>query len=220
MAKQALIVWGGWNGHTPQACAELFKVELEAADFNVSLENTLDVFTDTSRLQAVDLIVPIWTMGDLSKEQRQGLIEAVHNGAGLAGFHGGVLDAFRNHPQYQFMIGGQWVSHPGNADTQYTVRISDNNHPITDGLNDFELERTEQYYLHLDPGVHVLCETTFTGEYGDASTYPNGVVMPYAWTCAFGSGRVFVAAWGHTDKDFDVPEARELVKRGMVWASR
>lgn len=218
--KQAMIVYGGWDGHTPKQSAEVFAPELERAGFNVSMEDSLEVYADHARVRAMDLIVPIWTGGELTGPQWQGLSEAVYGGTGIAGFHGGIIDAFRAHTGYQMMTGGQWVAHPGNAEAKYEVRITDRAHEITTGLGDFVLANTEQYYMHVDPGVHVLCETTFTGEYGDAKTYPAPTVMPYAWTRAFGEGRVFVAAWGHTYKDFDVPEARQLVTRGMLWASR
>jgi len=218
--KKALIVWGGWNGHTPKESADVFAPELERSGFDVTMEDALEVYADGERLKETDLIVPIWTAGDLTGEQWQGLSTAVYSGVGVAGFHGGIIDAFRNHPGYQFMTGGQWVAHPGDADAEYRVDIVDREHEITTGISDFVLRNTEQYYIHVDPGVHVLCSTTFTGDYGDPSTYPHPTVMPYAWTRTYGDGRVFVAAWGHTYQDFDVPEAKEIVKRGMLWASR
>ena len=220
MAKQALIVWGGWNGHTPKESAEVFVPELKDTGFDVAVENTLDVYADAQRMQATDLIVQVWTAGELSKEQWQGLSAAVYNGTGLAGFHGGLIDSFRGNTGYQFMTGGQWVAHPGNTEPTYSVQIADREHEITAGLSEFTLRGTEQYYLHVDPGVEVLCTTRFTGEYGNAKTYPADTVMPYAWTRRYGDGRVFAAAWGHTYRDFDVPEAKAIVKRGMVWASR
>lgn len=217
--REALIVCGGWTGHTPRESAAVFAPELERAGFNVALEETLEVYADHQRVRAMDLIVPIWTGGELTKPQWDGLGAAVYAGTGLAGFHGGIIDAFRGHTPYQLMTGGQWVAHPGNTEARYRVRITDRDHAITAGLDDFDLQQTEQYYMHVDPGVHVLCETTFTGDFGDPATYPAGTVMPYAWTRAYGRGRVFVAAWGHTHADFNVPEAREIVRRGMLWAA-
>jgi len=219
MAGEALIVWGGWEGHTPQASAEVFAPLLEADGFKVTLRNDLDVYADRSYLEGLSLIVPIWTAGELTAEQTEGLSEAVRGGVGLAGFHGGIIDSFRNNPRYQFMTGGQWVAHPGNLLPDYRVRLVDRDHPITKGLDDFTLVNTEQYYLHVDPGVHVLCETTFSGEH-EGDLYPAGTVMPYAWTRGWGEGRVFVAAWGHTSEDFNVSEAKEIVRRGMKWAAR
>jgi type 1 glutamine amidotransferase len=217
---KALIVWGGWDGHTPKQSAEIFARELGDEGYDVVVKDTLDAYTDGSLMESLDLIVPIWTMGEISREQWEGLSTAVRGGVGCAGFHGGIIDSFRKNTDYQWMTGGQWVSHPGNCIRRYTVRIADPEHEITRGIEAFELKDTEQYYVHVDPANDVLCHTVFEGCYGDKSLYNQGTVMPYAWTKGWGSGRVFVACWGHTYKDFDVAEAKEIVKRGMLWASR
>jgi type 1 glutamine amidotransferase len=151
-------------------------------------------------------------MGQISPEQERGLLEAVRSGVGLAGFHGGMCDSFRNNTEYQWMTGGNWVAHPGGCIPSYEVKITDPDHEITRGIPDFTLRDTEQYYLHVDPSNHVLATTTFR-QYHD-------VVMPAAWTRTWGEGRVFYASFGHTHKDFEVPEALEMVGRGMLWASR
>jgi len=220
MTKHALIVWGGWDGHTPRESAELFAGLLKAKGYGVTVSDTLDSYLDESLMAKADLIVPIWTMDKISDAQWKGLDSAVRSGAGVAGFHGGMIDSFRENVDYQWMTGAQWVSHPGNCVDKYSVEVTDPEHEITEGLGDFELKGTEQYYCHFDPSVHVLCSTTFSGEYGDATLYQSGAVLPYAWTKRWGKGRVFGACWGHTYKDFDVSEARELVLRGMLWASR
>lgn len=217
MAKKALIVWGGWHGHTPEECANVFAPWLESEGYDVTVETTLDVFADGERLAETDLITPIWTMGDLAKEQEQGVTEAVANGAGIAGFHGGMCDAFRKAVRYQWMTGGNWVAHPGNKVPEYTIDIVDRDHEITRGIDDFQLRDTEQYYLHTDPSNVVLATTTF--DCPDAPT-GHGTVMPAVWTRQWGKGRVFYASFGHTDADFQVPEALAIVRRGMKWATR
>jgi len=214
------VVYGGWEGHTPKQSVEVFVPLLKDAGFEVRLADTLDAYLDAAALAATDLVVQCWTMGQIAKEQWSGLCTAVKRGTGLAGWHGGIIDSFRQHTDYQWMTGGQWVAHPGGCIPGYTVRIRDREHPITRGMEPFALSNTEQYYVHVDPGVHVLCETTFTGEHEPRDCYPAGTVMPYAWTRQWGQGRVFVACWGHTYKDFEVPEAREIVRRGLIWASR
>lgn len=222
-SKHALIVWGGWAGHTPKESAAVFESELKSEGWSVTVSDTMDSYADESLMSDVDLIVPIWTMGEIAKEQFKGLSQAVYGGVGLAGFHGGMIDSFRNNTEYQWMTGAQWVAHPGNCEPTYEVRVTDLNHEITKGIDAFKLPDTEQYYCHFDPGNHTLCETTF--EYDKAGAgyqgkYKLGTVSPYAWTRGWGEGRVFGACWGHTHKDFDVPEAREIVKRGMLWAAK
>ncbi len=219
-ARKALIVWGGWDGHTPKQSAEVFAPLLQADGFEVEVSETLDSYLDAEKMNALSLVVPIWTMGKITGDQWKGLDAAVKSGVGIAGFHGGIIDSYRENTNYQWMTGGQWVSHPGNCIPSYQVDIADKDHEITRGIPAFTLPNTEQYYVHVDPGNHVLATTTFTGEHGDKTLYPAGVVMPYAWTRRWGQGKVFVACWGHTYKDFDVAEAKELVRRGMKWASR
>ena len=220
MAKKALMVWGGWDGHTPKESVDIFAPLIEAEGYEVTISDTLDSYLDEGLMKSLDLVVPMWTMGQISKEQASGLLETVRAGAGIAGWHGGIIDSFRMHVEYQWMTGGQWVAHPGNCIERYRVDITDSDHPITRDIPSFELTETEQYYCHVDPANHVLCTTTFSGEHGPTDLYTAGTVMPYAWTKHWGKGRVFVAAWGHTYKDFDVPEAREIVRRGILWASR
>ncbi|MFW6155122.1 MAG: ThuA domain-containing protein [Planctomycetota bacterium] len=216
-SKSALMVWGGWPGHEPKACVDIFAPWLESKGFTVTISDTLDVYLDKRKMSRFSVIVPAWTMGEITREQSEGLRTAVRNGAGLAGWHGGLCDAFRRDCDYQFMTGGQWVAHPGGV-IRYTVNITDTTDPITRGLSDFRMH-SEQYYMHTDPGNEVLATTTFSGRHGGVS-WIRGVVMPVAWKRRYGQGRVFYCSLGHVAKDFDVPEAREMVQRGILWAAR
>ena len=214
MNKKALFVIGGWEGHTPQASADIFAQLLRVAGFEVTLSNTLDSYLDSDLLQQQDLIVPTWTMDEITQAQAEGLLNAVRGGVGVGGWHGCMADSFRNHTEYQFMVGGQWVAHPGNI-IDYRVNITRHDHPITEGLDDFDMH-SEQYYMHVDPHNEVLATTTFNA---DHAAWIAGAVMPVVWTKSYGSGRVFYCALGHTAEDFDVPQAREIVRRGLLWAA-
>jgi uncharacterized protein len=213
--KHALFVVGGWEGHEPWQGARIFAGLLEEQGYATELCGTLDVYLDAAKLAALDLIVPVWTMDTISKEQEQGLLDAVRSGVGIAGWHGCMADSFRNAVNYQFMVGGQWVAHPGNI-IDYQVQISRRDDPITEGLSDFAM-RSEQYYMHVDPSNEVLATTTFGDEY---LPWIAGTVMPVVWKRRWGAGRVFYSSLGHVARDFEVPEAREIMRRGMLWASR
>lgn len=213
--KSALIVWGGWEGHEPHQGAERFASFLEAQGYAVSVSDTLDVYLNEAHMQALDLIVPIWTMGTITTEQERGLLSAVRSGVGLAGWHGCMADSFRNNPDYQFMVGGQWVAHPGGI-IDYTVTITAPSDPIVAGIPDFRMH-SEQYYMHVDPMNEVLATTTFSDAY---VPWIAGCVMSAVWKKRWGQGRVFYSSLGHVSSDFEVPEALEIMKRGMLWASR
>jgi uncharacterized protein len=213
--RKALVVWGGWEGHEPRQCAEIFAPLLEQAGFDVEVHTTLDVYTDENKMRSFDLISQIYTMSQISKEQEKGLLATIKAGTGFAGWHGGMADAFRNNTEYQFMVGGQWVAHPGNI-IDYEVNIINHDDPITAGLNDFKMH-SEQYYMHVDPNNEVLATTTFSGKY---APWIEGTVMPVVWKRRWGEGKIFYSSLGHVAKDFDVPEAREITRRGLIWASR
>lgn len=213
--KKALIVWGGWEGHEPKQCADIFAPLLRERGFEVEVSDTLDSYLNKEKMMALSLVVPIWTMGTITKEQEKGLLEAIASGVGLGGWHGGMADSFRNNTEYQWMVGGQWVAHPGNI-IDYTVNITNHTDPITAGLQDFQMH-TEQYYMHVDPSNEVLATTTFNGQY---AAWVKGTVMPVVWKRMWNQGRVFYSSLGHHASDFDVPEAKEIQIRGMLWAAR
>ena len=213
--KKALMVRGGWDGHEPVQTVDIFAPILEAEGFEVKVSDTLDSYLDQDLMRGLSLIVPCWTMGTIEGEQEKGLLEAVQSGVGISGWHGGMGDAFRNNTTYQFMVGGQWVAHPDGI-IDYEVNIVAPDDPITQGLSDFKMH-SEQYYMHVDPGNEVLATTTFQVE---SAPWVNGTVMPVAWKRKYGEGRVFYSSLGHVAGDFDVPEAREIQRRGMLWAAR
>lgn len=212
--RTALVVWGGWEGHEPRQCVEVFIPLLKKEGYTVQVSNTLDAYLDEG-LRALNVIIQCWTMGQITADQERGLLEAVAAGVGFAGWHGGMCDAFRANTGYQFMTGGNWVEHPGGI-REYTVHLIKPEDSILSGLHDFTLT-SEQYYLHVDPSNEVLATTTFS-----ADPYPwvQGCVMPVVWKRRYGQGRVFYTSLGHSAKDFEIPECLEITRRGVLWASR
>ena len=213
--KKALFVWGGWEGHEPKQCVDIFAPWLKEQGFDVEISNTLDSYLDAAKLKSLDLIVQAVTQAASTPEQEKGLLDAVMGGVGIAGWHGGLADSFRSSVTYEYMIGGQWVAHPGGI-IDYEVNIADPMDPITAGLTDFKMH-SEQYYMQVDPNNKVLATTRFSGRH---DRWIKDVVMPVVWKKPFGKGRVFYTSLGHIASDFDVPQAREIVKRGILWAAR
>ncbi|MCC7357838.1 MAG: ThuA domain-containing protein [Anaerolineales bacterium] len=212
---KALCAWGGWEGHTPAASMNLYVPWLQAGGFEVDVVNGSAVYADAERMAQYQLIVQCITMATIKPEEEQGLLAAVKAGAGLGGWHGGLADSFRQNTDYQWMVGGQWVAHPGGL-IDYTVQIIVPDDPLTQGLPAEFPVHSEQYYLHVDPGNRVLATTTFSGEH---APWVAGTVMPVVWTRYYGQGRVFFCALGHQAPEFSAqPVARELVRRGLLWA--
>ncbi len=211
--KKVLFVWGGWMGHEPDKCRDIFVPWLQSEGAQVTVSDTLQVYVDQDIKNEYDLIVQTWTMGTITGPQERALLEAVKSGVGLAGWHGGLGDSFRNNTEYQFMVGGQWVAHPGGV-IDYRVNIADHKDPVTKGLSDFDMH-SEQYYMHVDPNVKVLAITTFNDQ---SASWIGGNVVPVVWKKVYGKGRVFYSSLGHVATDFNVPQVLEIQKRGIYWA--
>ncbi len=213
--RSALIVWGGWNGHDPEECAAIYRRWLHEDGFSVRVENDTAVFGDPA-IADLSLIIPICTMSKIEREHAQSLARAVEGGVGLAGHHGGMSDAFRESVDYQFVVGGQWVAHPGDI-IDYTVDVTKPDDPIMQGIPASFPYTSEQYYMHMDPSVDVLATTTFSGEH---APWTRGVVMPVVWKRHYGKGRVFHSTLGHRVTEFEVKEMATILRRGVNWAAR
>jgi hypothetical protein len=217
LQKKALLLAGGWDGHEPQLVAQRFESFLDSEGFSVRIEHDLAILQDRAYLFSLDLFVPIWTMGTLESKETNHLCDAIASGVGVAGCHGGMCDAFRTNVLWQFIMGGNWVAHPGSDGVPYKVHIKQSSSPLIEDIDDFDVV-SEQYYLHVDPVVEVLATTTFPTVPWYHSTNKS-VQMPVVWTKRWGHGRVFYNSLGHHDDVFDIPQAWELMKRGLLWAA-
>ena len=213
--KKILVVYGGWEGHQPKIFADKITKWLLDQKAEVKLVKGTSIYTDSNVMNDLDLIIQHITMSKMSPLETKGLINAIARGVGLAGCHGGLGDSFRDNTEYQYMVGGQFVKHPGGQVT-YTVNIESKNDPITLGIEDFSLH-TEQYYMHIDPNLEVLASTKFSGIH---DSWIKGAVVPVVWKKLYGKGRVFYNSIGHSKETFEIPEVWTLIKRGVVWAAQ
>ena len=211
--KKILIVYGGWEGHKPKIFAKKIAKWLVDQKANVKLVKGTDVYSNSKVMKDLDLIIQHITKSKISPKESKGLINAVAGGVGLVGCHGGLGDSFRKNTEYQYMVGGQFVKHPG-GEVTYTVNIKSKKDPITIGVEDFSLY-SEQYYMHVDPALEVLASTKFSGAH---DSWINGAVVPVVWKKSFGEGRIFYNSIGHSEQTFEIPEVWTLITRGVRWA--
>lgn len=217
-ARRALVVRGGWEGHDPFGATELFVPSLKDNGFDVTFSDTLDIYCDEATMRGTDLVVQCWTMGQASKQQIEGLERSVRAGTGLAGWHGGIVDSFRDSAGYLQLTGGQFVAHPGNfVDYEIEVVPETSTHEIVSGLSRFRLH-TEQYWVLTDPLNDVLATTRFEAD--GAAPWGRAFTVPAVWTRSWGEGKVFVCTVGHNVADLKVPQVSTIIERGLLWASR
>ncbi len=228
--KQALVVRGGWDGHQPIETTDIFIPFLEQNGFKVRIENSPAIYADAEFMACVDLIQQTNTMNTIEKEEFAGLQAAIVNGTGFGGWHGGIVDSYRNSSDYLQMLGGQFASHPGKLPEEridgqsdnfvpFTVNMTDlgKAHPITSDLSDFDLV-TEQYWILHDDYNDVLATTTQKVRSGDP--WSREITSPAIWTRNWGKGKIFVTTCGHNLEVVLDKNVRTVIERGLLWASR
>lgn len=208
----ALIFWGGWEGHDPEKMSAIFERELSARGMNIHRENSMSPLDDAEYLKSLDLMVPVWTMGEISPQQQANVASAVAGGVGIGGVHGGMCDAFRGNLDWQWMTGGQFVGHPHVG--EYTVRLTAQSSHITAPLPSHFTYDSEQYYMLVDPDVNVLADMVY-------EHHSSRAIMPVIWTRRWYEGRVFNSSLGHCAEEFErYPAVLEMTIRGLLWSAR
>lgn len=216
---KVLIIYGGWPGHSPKEISYYLSEQLESIDYHVTLVDALNILNDYHALRNYDLIVMNWTRGEIIEQAIANLQQVISEGCGLAGIHGGLTSAFQNSKQWQFLTGGLFVDHPGGLEQHYTVTITDTEHAITQGVSDFSVQ-TEQYYLLVDPAVHILANTTFATKDHPNAMNPSPISLPVAWVKNWGKGHIFYHSFGHDLATCQLPMVEKLTLQGFQWACR
>jgi len=153
--------------------------------------------------------------GEMTDEQRSGLLSFVRDGGGYVGLHGaaamfgaekGGEDALLD--EQKRMLRGRFVDHADISDVK--TEIIDSTHPITAELADFSLVDEPYELEYREQEIRVLAQTHHES-FGQ---------MPVAWTTSYGDGRVFYYSAGHDKQAFQDPHFQQLVRRGVEWAAK
>jgi len=200
--KKALIIWGGWEGHTPKLIADRIGELLEKDNYNVTITCDFAVLINDELIK-YDVIVPVWSCGINGEYYLKQLLEAVKSGVGLATFHGGI-NWFEDEKYYK-MIGALYLD--DSSEEKYIIKITDKKHPITVGLDDFNII-SEKYYMQVDPSNNVLTIADFSG-----------IETPVAWTKNYGKGRIFYTSLAHSSEHFFSNSNMTMILNGIKWCS-
>lgn len=146
-------------------------------------------------------------VGELTPKQETGLLNYIRSGGGFFGLHTAAA-SFRDSEGYHKMLNGFFNGHSPYMD--FTVSISDTDHPITSGLSDFEA-KDELYYLkHIPDSSHHLMH---------AYDHTKDETHVMAFHHTFGKGRVFYFALGHDMAVLENPSFQEVIRRGTLWVA-
>lgn len=205
---QVLIVTGqhvhDWRGTTP-----LLEQILESTGrFEVRVNEEFRGAGPETLAPYQLLVVNYYNRGaqDRWGEGANAAVEAfVRAGRGVVLYHL-ALGAFDGWSEYEKMSGGSWRPNNGHhsARHDFTVDITDAQHPITQGLKSF-LVKSDELYANLrwhPESRYQLLATAYDDHalYNGRARQPipgPGIHQPILWTTEYGKGRVFVTTLGH-----------------------
>jgi type 1 glutamine amidotransferase len=223
-AGNAAHKWHNWERTTPAIKAALER------DPRIRVDVSLDI-EDLGRKKLADyqfIVQNYCNWNDphgLSDGARKAFVNYLQAGGGLivihfanGAFHYSLPGAGGSDwPEYRKIARRVW-NHQGDERTRsghdafgsFRVDIAPIRNAITDGLGPFTVD-DELYFRQagsapIDPFITARSKITGKDE-------------PLAWTYTYGRGRVFQTVLGHSEKTYDVFEAREMLRRAAAWVA-
>jgi hypothetical protein len=218
--KVRVLVLSGMNNHAWRKTSPQLRAILEQSGrFDVRInEELLGITSET--LAKYDVVLSDYNGPRVGEVFEKALLDFVSGGKGLAIVHA-ANNAFSGWDAFDRLIGFTWrqgAYHP--AFGQYGVTIVDANHPITQGLKDFDT--TDEMYCNLRR--HPSAQFTLLATSIAPSGAVQGMAQPMALVAEHGQGRVFHTPLGHVMSDEQMvsmrnPGFQALLLRGVEWAA-
>ncbi len=196
------------------AIAEGFK-SLEGWEVITASLNDPDQGLNDERLNATDVLM--WWGHQKHGDVKNGLVDRIERRVKQDGMGFIALHSSHFAKPYKRLMGTRCSWREYQADgTSVKIIIKEPNHPIVQGVKDFELPKIERYgepFAVPEPEA-VPLDGIYTKPNGQTQTGRMGL----CWTV--GKGRVFYFTPGHeTYNDFFRPEVRQIMRNAVAWAA-
>ena len=219
-----LVISGG--RHPYEESTPVLERFLKGAGHDVTVDGDADVLADAGKMGQYDALVFNTLRANdiaLNEGEQAGMKEFISGGKGFVCIHisGCVPDTW---PEYHDITGGGWVMgtsfHPPYG--QFTVNITNSDHPGVAGISDFVTN--DELYMGLeysaDNEVFMKADSEEgTYPWGGKDTHMPAATFPLGWTRTYGDGKVFVTLLGHNGLSFETPEFQKMVLNGVDWAT-
>ena len=203
--SEALILANSDQYHPLETLGEMMADWLkDSGGYSVTLSKDRSVITE--KLNQYDLLILAATTNKLSPAEENAIASFVEGGKKLMAIHSAtVLDP--DNVKFIEMIGGRFIHH--SPYHEFTVKVIKPEHPIVNGVTDFEIT-DELYVLDREPaGVNTLL-TAFWEE----------KAQPMLYVKTYGDGKILYNALGHDLKAYENPSFKKLIVQGAEWLLR
>jgi type 1 glutamine amidotransferase len=147
----------------------------------------------------------------LTDPAKQNLLDFVKGGKGFVVSHLSSA-SFKEWDEFKKLCGRNWVmGKSGHGDRSvFKAKIANKNHPITQGLEDFETD--DELYAKMQGDAPINTLVTADSDWSKQTE-------PLVFTLDYGQGRVFHHTFGHDGKAINTPGVQKLIQRGTQWAA-
>jgi type 1 glutamine amidotransferase len=150
----------------------------------------------------------------ITTEQGKAIRDFVSAGNGLYALHNSSNISVYSQ-EFRDVMGGVYLGHPPLR--PFKVRVTNKQHPITQGVQDF-MVNDEQHYVNYDKDPK---DIILRAENIDGLAYENlGTQSISGWAYDYGKGRVVFTGVGHTLHAMWQPEYLKLQTNALRWLLR
>jgi len=189
-----LLLTGANNHDWKRSSPFLKKVLEDSGQYTVTLTEDPSSVLEKGGLDAYPLLLLDYNGPAWSAAAQANFLQAVATGTGVVAVHA-ANNSFPEWKEYEKMVGLTWRSTSGHGKFhEFTVKITDHDHPATRGLADFRTTDELYHRLVLTPGIDLRVLAT---AYSDPAVGGTGKDEPMLAVTQYGQGRVFYHALGH-----------------------
>jgi hypothetical protein len=140
----------------------------------------------------------------------------VKDGGSLWAFHN-VSQCSNMNEDFKEVEGAIYAGHP--RVRPFWVRVTNSNHPIMKGVNDFLVTDEQHYVEYYKNKKYILAESSYEGDEGvwTDNLGRENAKAPACWAYDYGKGRVCFMAPGHYITVMWNKEYEKMQKNGLLW---
>jgi len=213
---RVLLITGG-HGYDKEPFDAFMKSLQGITVTEVKHPNALAMFRPENRA-SYDVVLFYDMPEAISEQEKKDFTDCLKSGKGMVVWHHAYC-SYQGWPEYQNIVGGRYhqkpwtdskgVTHPASTyehDVKFRVKVVDKKHPVTKGIQDFDIIDETYGKGSVNPGVHVLLTT-------DEPTSTPAV----AWTNRYGKSNIVTILLGHDNHAWTNPDFVKLLTQAIMW---
>jgi type 1 glutamine amidotransferase len=216
--KINLLIVSGGHGFKHQPFYEVFN-SIPSIRYDTLVQPQANALIGAGQVSKYDVLLFYDMVDSIAPAVQEAYISLLKKGASMIFLHHALV-SYQKWPEFIKIVGGQYHTDPVvvNGDTlkanyehgvSISVKVEDKKHPVTRGLNDFEIVDEVYSGVEILPSVKPLLSTT----------HPKS--MHYlAWINHYGNSDVICIQLGHGPSGYSNANFRKLIAQAIQWSAK